>query len=260
MRLIYVLVLMGVLVGCASEPGAPITTRQAKADLEAMAREPVVLERPVLVLSGYSIPGFAAEALAQDLREATGDGRVYAVTFFASTGMDASVRRVMHTVEQELGSGEDGWSPEVDVIGYSMGGVVARYAATERASERNEMPKLRIRRLFTLCSPHQGARMAWRFSPVPAERAMARDSAFLAYLDESLAEGGYEVRAYAVDGDEIVGSMNSGVEGEPLYVLEGQSVAMWEHMAAVGDSRFSAEFARLLRGEGSYFAGGGSGR
>ena len=61
------------LAGCwtipVQNPNFPATEREIEADLARMEREPVRLERPVIVLSGYRSPHPVASRLAERLRE-----------------------------------------------------------------------------------------------------------------------------------------------------------------------------------------------
>lgn len=66
---------------------------------------------------------------------------------------------------------------EVNLVGYSMGGLVVRAAALVD-------PRLRIRRAVFLHSPHRGSFVAWAL-PLPACRDMRPGSAFLRRLDNA---------------------------------------------------------------------------
>ena len=52
---------------------------------------------------------------------------------------------------------DDSTTYEVDVIGQSMGGLIAVYAALDDPTLGK---RVKIRRLYTICSPLQGAKLA----------------------------------------------------------------------------------------------------
>ncbi len=134
---------------------------------------------------------------------------------------------------------------EVDVVAISMGGLVARYAATP--GDQDTAP-LAIRRLFTLASPHRGARLARYLHPDPRTRDMRAGSGFLARLDEARDECDYELVPYGRLGDWIVGVENAAPPcTSPWWVsnLPFQDA----HSDIARDPRLLADIARRLRGE-----------
>jgi len=120
---------------------------------------PAVLPRPLLVLSGWRAWPLLAWSLARSLRRRLGASadEVAWVSFATVSSFEAAVRRVVRRVEERWPGGEDGWTREVDVVGVSMGGITARAAA---AGVFPGVTRLRIARLFTLATPHRGARLA----------------------------------------------------------------------------------------------------
>ena len=149
--------LLLLISGCARQPPNPsfnVSNADAKRALKAMAKEQKPLERPVVVLGGYQDLGIGPAAFVGTLREAVGrDRRMISVVYPFSGSFDECRREVVEAVEKKFPSSDASETVEVDAIGLSMGGIVARYAATERPGEK----RLRIRRLFTISTPHRGA-------------------------------------------------------------------------------------------------------
>ena len=82
------------------------------------------------------------------------DPRIIPVSIGEKTSMEACRRKVIEAVRSRLKIAGEAETPEVDVIGFSLGGVVARYAALPDAGHQ---PRLKIVRLFTISSPNSGS-------------------------------------------------------------------------------------------------------
>jgi pimeloyl-ACP methyl ester carboxylesterase len=235
------------LVGCACDqsmnPELPITTVQAGEMLREMGREQRPLDRPVVVATGLYDPGFVSSHIRSVIKRATGDDRVIGVSFFWCFDFESARKRLVEHVERAWPSDNANETVEVDVIGYSMGGLVARAAAA-----RGDEQRLRIRRLFTIATPHRGADMA----PLAFFDRRAIDmrigSKFLSGLDAELEHVEYEIHAYGRTRDRIVGLQNSAPTGRPLWWVPNR-VCQPSHMLAGHDSRILADIARRLRGE-----------
>ena len=134
-------------------------------------------------------------------------------------------------------------------MGLSMGGVVARHAAAPQ--EGSDRPRLRVRRLFTIVTPHSGAARADRIGFFGTARAMRTGSPFLRRLARRERTGGvaYErLVAYARHRDQVV-----GVPGAKLPPhLNGQVLwfdSPWfriPHSDADQDPRILADLSRRL--------------
>ena len=244
----------GSLGGCVvrriDNPSLPVSPEEARGDLERMADEPVEPRRPVVVLSGWGDIGLVSSTMRRRLRRVLGgDVPVVAMCFPLTLSMDAARRKVVRTVRRRLGSsGEDGLDTvEVDVIAFSMGGLVARYAAASLEGEGGGGGgRLRVRRMFTISSPHGGALMADLPIPDPKVLAMRSGSRFLEALDGH--EADYELYAYTRLDDPVVGSHNTGVEGHPHWWVDVLP-ATTPHKGCTDDPRVLADIFRRLRGE-----------
>ena len=159
------LLLMLSLVGCAADeplnPSFPLTVDDACNAIDEMEAAPVRLQRPVVIIGGYLDPGVVPANLTSSITGATGDERIIRVSTLFDGNFDAARDHVIRSLEEVFPSDDPEWTIEVDVIGHSMGGLVARYAALPIAP-RDEGPakRLRIARLFTISTPPRGARMA----------------------------------------------------------------------------------------------------
>jgi triacylglycerol lipase len=98
---------------------------------------------PVLVVPGYGGDAGAVAALAAALREAGRDVRVVVPPDNGQAPIAEAAAALDRAVERSRAA-------EVDVVGFSAGGVVARTWAADRDDEG------RARRIVTLGSPHHG--------------------------------------------------------------------------------------------------------
>ena len=216
-----------------------------------MRQSPRPLERPVVVIHGLG-PAGGSCSVAHELRRLTRDDEEIVTAPYDYFGsFEAARNSVLKAVERRFPCDDAGFTREVDVVAISMGGVVARYAASPPAGTPGK--RLKIARLFTISSPHRGAEMA----ALPAvlgktQRDLREGSRFLRSLARREADGPpYKVVPYTRLGDRIVGVDNAAPAGmTPIWVpnllLEGS------HLMAFSDPRILADIARRLRGEGSF--------
>jgi hypothetical protein len=241
------------IAGCAKQPVNPsfaVSSRDAKDAIKAMAKEEKPLERPVIVLGGYHDIGIGPASFLPKLREAIhGDDRIVSVTYFFGGSFDDCRREVIKEVEKKFPSGDGAQETvEVDVIGLSMGGIVARHAALERPSEK----RLNIKRLFTISSPHRGAVRAALPTVHQLHRDLRSGSKFLRELEAAEeAEGGrdYEIIPYVRLGDWIVGPENAAPRDAAAAYWVPNPPLNSAHWGAPLDPRIVADIARRLRGE-----------
>lgn len=234
--------------GCTSQPVNPsfdVTVRDASAELQARKSHKVHLQRPVVVLAGYLDPGFGVARAAEMIRSVV-DQRTWVieVPFFSVTSFDASRARVIAKLIDLFGADAEGDTIEVDVIGISMGGLVARHAAVER----DGAPRLRIARLFTISTPHRGALAAEMLQPDNRAAQMRAGSTLLTDLDCAYPTCGYEFISYVRLGDGIVGEEAArGPDGRLWWVADKPLSP--SHMHAAYDQRIIADIVRRLAGE-----------
>jgi hypothetical protein len=244
-------------------PSFSVKAKDASASLKEMAKSPRPLDRPLLILAGYGDPGFGPFLLEQRLKGVvqTYDGkrhRVVHAAFLFNTSFEGCRRTVINAVERAFPSDDPNQTVEVDVIGISLGGTVARYAAALPETTASTQPggaaaapckRLRIARLFTISSPHRGAIQAddvWVMSSLHGDLRTTSD--FMKTFDARTAEPGYPIYPYVRLGDKTVGVDNAAPTGRSPYWLPNLP---WEiaHGQAWQDPRILADIARRLRGE-----------
>lgn len=246
------LLLVGCTLGPGMNPSLPLTESEAHQDLERLRRQPCELARPLVVVGGFLDPNLGSSWLARRFRQLTGDRSVLAVDLFRCVTFDDCRRRIVQAVDGAFPSEDSTWTTEVDVIGISLGGLAARYAALPPSSLAGDDGEraLRVARLFTLGSPHQGARFADLPAPHPLARAMRRGSPFLGALEkaEQAAGRAFEIFPYAQWGDSVVGVENAAPAGSTCWWTP-PTFCPFPHVAVVLDPRIQADIARRLRGE-----------
>ncbi|MFT3692960.1 MAG: alpha/beta fold hydrolase [Kofleriaceae bacterium] len=105
--------------------------------------------RPVIVLHGYAMNRANFYPLARRLRAAN-LGPVFGFEYWTLGRIAAGARQLGWFVDEVR---ETTGAAEVDIIGHSMGGVVARYYVTLAGGDPH------VHRLITLGSPHAGTDM-----------------------------------------------------------------------------------------------------
>lgn len=234
-------------------PSFPVSPDEARIAIRAMQHDTRLFERPVVILSGYLDPGPGAAHAAELLREMTPDpSQVIVVPFFSLSRFDSCRARVIERVQARFPSDDPARTVAVDVIGVSMGGLIARDAAI--ASDDHHAGRvLRIERLFTIATPHRGADLAHLPTIDSRVVGMRPGSEFLLRLHEAaMAEaasgGAYPIVAYTRLDDEIVGEANTIPPRGELFWVPNEA---WQfsHLQAQRDDRILADIARRLRGE-----------
>ncbi|UCD76721.1 MAG: hypothetical protein JSV91_07295 [Phycisphaerales bacterium] len=250
-RLVWLLLVLSAAAcaGCSSNqqlnPSFPLTVRQAEDALRQMRGEPKPLERPMVVLAGIHDPGLIVSALARRLGKTVTGGPIIEVSFFAADTFEECRDRVIEAVEKAVPGDVRAQTAEVDVVAISMGGLVARFAAQRRSDDGR---RLNIKRLFTIATPHRGARLAVLPTLDKRQVDMRVGSAFLAALEAGRAEAGYDLLAYVRLGDAIVGPENTAPPGGFVWWVPNRPLSL-SHVQASEDPRIVADIARRLRGE-----------
>lgn len=243
-------------VACApqkgSNPSFALTLEQAEREMAAMRAAPKAFVRPVIVAAGFMDPGPGAAWTASDLRKVTTTPEmVIEVPFMTARTFDACRARVIEKLEAGFASGSVAETVEVDAIGVSMGGIVSRYAAMPLDGRK----RLKLKRLFTIGSPHHGAALAHLGRFDARARDMAPGSEFLRWLNDGTRaldeEMRYEVIAYVRLGDTLVGEENTRWLDGRVWWVENRAFE-FPHAQAFNDPRFLADIARRLRGEAAY--------
>lgn len=234
-----------VLGGCLTTPHEPnpsfsVTRTEAEADFARMAKLPVRLDRPLIVISGIGDPAISSTAILRRLVPVV-EGTVVGIDFFTEGTFDGARQKLLRESAAELGTDLD-HLPSVDVVAFSMGGLVARHAAIPDAAGR----RLPIARLFTICTPHEGARLAGIPIGTPQSDDMAPTSDFILRLHSAPRD--YDLICYCRLDDVTVGEEFAAPEGTPVWWVP-TPFGEWGHMQAFYDSRIVVDIARRLRGE-----------
>lgn len=252
MRFILVATLVaGVQSGCSwLEPANEsfvLSADRAESEMAQMRANPEPLQRPLIVVSGLYDRGSAARAITADLREAFGRGaQVITVHLAGARTFEDCAVRLIDAVDQACGSACAAETVEVDVVAHSMGGLVARHAASREAAAAGQRRRLALVRLFTISTPHQGARLAMRQDLDSRIDDMCRGSEFLAALNAQPRD--YQIHAYVRLDDYVVGEENAAPPGQTAWWVPNEPLAS-AHMAAKTDPRILADIARRLRDE-----------
>jgi pimeloyl-ACP methyl ester carboxylesterase len=205
-----------------------------------MHRDPKPLERPLVILAGISDPAVSSGAMFEALAPGF-IGPIVEVHFFDEHTFEGARQKLLRSLSEELGKPQHAL-PEVDVVAFSMGGLVARFAATPDEVGR----RLPIRRLYTLCTPHLGARMAGFPLGTPQSADMKITSDFMIGLSEARRD--YDLYCYARLDDITVGEEFAAPDGVPLWWV-GTPNGEWSHMHAFEDPRVLADIGRRIRTE-----------
>jgi pimeloyl-ACP methyl ester carboxylesterase len=201
------------------------------------------LARPLLILGGY-VDLFGVH---QKLATSTGKrltGTIIPVGFLDCGSFEECQLKLLDAINQACPHPSPTETVEVDVLGYSMGGLLARYAANPPADAPG--PRLRIKRLFTISSPHRGADLASVIAPGQLAQSMKPDAPVIRDLIASEGKLSYELYPYVRIDDPVIGNERSAPEGESPWWVDGGPA---EHIAAAGDARIRADIFRRLRGE-----------
>lgn len=170
------------------------------------------------------------------------------ITYASRWTIESAAAHAVERVQDWLPCDHDAETAEVDVIAISMGGLVARLAAGDAFAASHR--RLRVARLFTLATPHRGAKLARFIRPDPAAACMRPGSAFLQRLDDALAGATYELTCYAQLRDWWVGARNTAPPGRvPIWIAPRGAFAYWlSHFAINFNDRVLTDIALRLRG------------
>ncbi|MHC4908235.1 MAG: esterase/lipase family protein [Planctomycetota bacterium] len=240
--------------GCTNLTGptdaSPMSSADIRDEMTRMKAEPAELERPVAIIDGWLNLGGAA-VIERELLLLTGADddefvrHSYALIF---SSLESNARRTIELIEENWPSDDPEWTTEVDVVGYSMGGIIARVGALPPAEGQPPRKRLRIRRLFTIASPHRGVGpwLGWAMIDQMSWAASLYAGSYRAWLDEGLRDAEYELLCYGQGNDWVVGS-NYAPPGYGSIRAGGQFV--FSHITAYGNHRHLADIAARLRGE-----------
>ncbi|MFQ5915177.1 MAG: esterase/lipase family protein [Nitrospinota bacterium] len=135
-------------------------------------------DRPVILCHGYHVRGLTLGVLALSLRR-MGRSKVTMPTFGPST---AAIRHYAEQLTEHIREVlRDTGAEAVDIVGHSMGGLVARACVAQ--AQRSGDSSLRVAHLITLGTPHKGVDM-WVFTWGDCGLDLKTGSPFLRWLGE----------------------------------------------------------------------------
>jgi pimeloyl-ACP methyl ester carboxylesterase len=247
-RLYFVnLVLVSLVSGCAARPVNPsfaISHDQARDALRAMAQLPKPLDRPLVIVNGYDDPGMGSLLVRWQLDPVIRDRRVVTVGLQWAATFEECRDKIVAAVDHAYPNDHPDRTCDVDVIGVSMGGLAARYAATPKPGKR----RLAVARLFTISSPLRGAKLASLPTFDSKQIDMRKGSQFLKDLTAAEPPEPFTLVPYVRLGDAIVGAANAAPEGHTAWWVPVGPLDL-AHISAECDPRIIADIARRLRDE-----------
>jgi pimeloyl-ACP methyl ester carboxylesterase len=244
-------------------PKFAVTFSEAENALREMKASPVKLSRPLVIIGGFFDHNFSPPYFTHRFKELSGDDRIIPVSIGMCGSFDECRRRVIEAVEERYPSADPKYTVEVDVVGASLGGLVARYAAAQRFEResvggnvkledmKHEEKRLRVARIFSIASPHAGATLAQKIAFTQFHRDMRPGSAFITWLAEQDRFAAYELYPYVRLADEIVGDKNAAPPDRAPLWLANPPLHL-SHAGAMTDARIIADIARRLRGESAF--------
>jgi pimeloyl-ACP methyl ester carboxylesterase len=197
---------------------------------------------PIVLLHGFAGWSRGLLPLERHLRAATGREVVRLRLGAGFDGIEPLARRAAEDIDRIAAESR---GRVVDVVGHSMGGLVAAYAA------KHLDRRARVRRVVTLGTPHRGtalalsgARFLGRMAASLAQ--MVPGCAFLTDLDRSPLPDGVTLVSVAGLGDLVVPAPCARLPRRARH--HNRSLAGVDHWGLVYDAPAQALIARLLRG------------
>lgn len=235
-------------------PSPPCTLAEARDELRRMASDPKPLARPVLVLGAYHAWAPVSWSLVRKLRKATGakEHEIRCVPFLFETSLHAAAIKAVRHAAAFWPPTPDGISPPLDLVGISMGGLIARIiSGPERMSIGlpPDLARINAARIFTFGSPLAGARIAAHVRPDRAARDMRPDSHLIQRLGP--ASDATPLICYAQLRDNVVGARRAAPIG--MHPIWTGGSRLFSHFTTPHNPWFLVDIARRLRGEPPLF-------
>ena len=128
-----VIILAGLfMTGCATHPdnpAFPLSSKQAGMAIDEMRQHPKPLDRPLVIVGGFLDPDLFPPLLEHYFKSISPDAKIVTVTVGFYGSFEDCRQAVISAVDKEFPSSDPQWTTQVDVVGVSLGGLVARYAA-----------------------------------------------------------------------------------------------------------------------------------
>lgn len=227
-----------------ANPSFPISSDEAQHRLLELQKQPKKLERPLVILGGFLDPGFGPDRWKRSLGNVV-SGQIITITFADLYSFQSFRERVVKTLDDALGPASPTETAEVDVIGQSMGGLVALYSALNDPALGK---RVRIHSLFTISSPLTGAKLAMLtpFNVFSYQADMRPDSNLYRRINKQ--KFNFPIYSYTRLDDTTVGEMFASLPGLGLWWLDNPPGER-AHVGVFRDSRVLLDVALRLRGE-----------
>ena len=244
--------LTAISTGCSNAPAPtnpsfPVTFSEARVALDRMAAHPRPLDRPLVVIGGFLDPNVSPPLYKLHFQRLTNDDRIVTVSVGLCGSFAECRQKVVEAVDRAYPSSDPTWTTEVDVVGASLGGLVARYAAAP-SDDPAKPRRLKIARLFSISSPQSGATLANTLGFTQYHRDMRPGSPFMQALAAHDAQATYQLYPYVRLKDEIVGEQYAAPPNRVPLWLPNPPLTL-AHAGAMADPRILADIAKRLRGE-----------
>jgi pimeloyl-ACP methyl ester carboxylesterase len=196
---------------------------------------------PVLLLHGFVDNRSAFALLRRSLRR-HGWTRIEALNYSPLTG-DIRNAAAMLGPHIERVCGQSGHA-RVDIVGHSLGGLVARYYAQRLGGDA------RVRTLVTMGTPHGGTRAVPALTPHPLARQMRPGSDVLRELAQPAPGCGTRFVAFWSDLDEVMIPVESARLDHPDLWVRNVKVSGVGHLSLPVHGSVAAEVRQALGGPG----------
>lgn len=228
-------------------PSLPVSMHGAGAVLDEMEESPRRPPRPIVLVGPFRGSGLGCWLVKRRLASRLSEPVFVSSSCALACSLESCSAALIREVEEQLPSDDPQWTREVDVIGLSMGGLVARLAAAP-AHPDHPRKRLRIARLFTISSPHTGAALAPFLFWDPLAWDLWPSAATFERLAQEEAAPSYPIYGYVRLGDWIVGAAHAKPPGGQVWWLSDRWLVP-SHIGAHLDDRILADILRRLRGE-----------
>ena len=246
--LLIVLYLTLALGGCTYTTGPskeyPLESEQIKAAVERMEADPKGVDRPVVVIDGWTMIGGGPTIRNQMIRLTGGTeeeiiNHSYLLIF---STLESNASKIIDIVEERWPSDDPEWTTEVDVIGYSMGGVIGRVAAMPPRDEKKQRKRLKVKSLYTISAPHNGVGwwLGWIFIDEMSFKTSLYAGGYRQWLDEGISDCGYDLICYGQGNDWICG-WNTAPKG--WNPVRSTGTILFSHTTSYGNFRALADIA-----------------
>jgi pimeloyl-ACP methyl ester carboxylesterase len=212
---------------------AGVVTRPLGLAGERMKSRRVGEGRPLILVHGYAMNRACFLALASRLAK-EGVGPIYGFEYWSFSKVSSSARNLDRFIEEICARYG---CEQVDIVGHSMGGIVARYYLTLGAGR----DRRRVARLVTLGTPHGGSVFSMFGVGQPNKQLRPR-AAFLERLASAQIPSDTQVTVLWSKADALVGTADQARwDGAEEVVYDNLG-----HISLLYSKRVAAEIAKRL--------------